>query len=41
MKLRVDLEEVVRYNLQKETVDIDYTTILKVHPTTETNLAFF
>ena len=41
MKLRVDLEEVVRYNLQKETVDIDYTTILKVYPTTETNLAFF
>lgn len=40
MKLRVDLEEVVRYNLQKETTDVDYTTILKVYSTTETNLKF-
>lgn len=31
MKLKVALEEIVRYSAQNELVDIDYTTILKVY----------
>lgn len=40
MKLRVDLEEVARYTTEKELIDLEYTTISKVYPTTETNLKF-
>lgn len=38
MKLRVDLEEIAKYNAEKELKDVEYTSILKVYPNEETNL---
>lgn len=40
MKLRVDLEEVARYTAEKELIDVEYTSILKVHPNDEIKSLF-